>query len=219
MKPLRNKTTFRPFAALNGKIPSEAPDGERKPRPEALPRLEDERELLAWAMRDVVPLREQTERVAVREPAEPRIVDEDAEAYAELKALVEGKIRFRLSDSDEYMEGAVEDLDSRVLRKLRSGGFAIQDYLDLHGLTRAEAKAALLRFVERSGGTGRRSVLVIHGRGHNSLEKVPILKTSVAQWLVRGKLARWTLAYCTARSVDGGAGALYVLLRPRAASR
>src|SRR5262245_60683010 len=104
MKPLRNKTTFRPFAKLNGKLPSEAPDGERKPRPEPVPRLESEQELLDWAMRDVVPLPAQTERVAAREPAEPRIVDEDAEAYAELKALVEGKVRFRLSDSDEYIE-------------------------------------------------------------------------------------------------------------------
>jgi len=207
MKPVRQKTTFRPFAELNGKLPSEAPEGERKPRPEPLPSLEDS-ELLDWAMRDVVPLPAQTERVGERSPAQPQIVDEDAEAYAELKALVEGKVRFRLSDGDEYVEGAVEGLDSRVLRKLRGGGFTIQDYLDLHRLTRAEAKAALIRFIERSGGAGRRSVLIVHGRGHNSLEKIPVLKTSVAQWLVRGRLARWTLAFCTARSVDGGAGAL-----------
>jgi DNA-nicking Smr family endonuclease len=219
MKPSSSRIVHRPFEVLSGKVRSEPPDGERKPAPEKLPDVADERELLSWAMREVVPLRRGAERVAERPGPEPAVPDEDAEAYAELKALVDGRVRFHLSDSDEYMEGGVEGLDSRVLRKLRQGGFAIQDYLDLHRLTREEAKAALGRFIERCGGSGRRSVLVIHGRGHNSRDKIPVLKTSVAHWLMRGRLGRWTLCFCTARSCDGGAGALYVLLRSRPAPK
>jgi DNA-nicking Smr family endonuclease len=210
---------FRPFEALAGKVPSEPPDGERKPAPEKLPDAVDEHELLSWAMRDVLPLRVGRDRVVDRPGPEPSVPNEDAEAYEELRALVEGRVQFRLSDTDEYIEGSVEDLDSRILRRLRHGGFTIQDYLDLHRLTRPEAKAALSCFVERCGGSGRRSVLVVHGRGHNSRDKIPVLKTSVAQWLMRGRLGRWTLAFCTARSCDGGAGAMYVLLRSRPASR
>jgi DNA-nicking Smr family endonuclease len=219
MKPSSSKTVYRPFEALAGKVRAEPPDGERKPLPEKLPALEDERELLDWAMRDVAPLRPAAERVSASAARAPSVVDEEAEALAQLKALVDGKLRFRLSDGDEYIEAAVEGLDSRVMHKLRRGGFTIQDHLDLHGLTREEAKARLLRFIQRCGGSGRRSVLIIHGRGRNSQDKVPVLKNSVAQWLVRGRLGRWTLAFCTARSCDGGAGALYVLLRARPASR
>jgi DNA-nicking Smr family endonuclease len=220
MKPARNGTVYRPFDRLGQRLPSAPPDGEHKPAPEPMPRhLDDEDELFEHAMRGVVPLRNGPDRIAERSPALPAVPDEDAEAYAELKALVEGRVRFQLSDSDEYLEGAVDGLDSRVLRKLRSGGYTIQDYLDLHGQTRAEAKAALTRFVERCGAGGKRSVLIVHGRGLNSKDQIPVLKHSVAHWLVRGRLARWTLCYCTARSVDGGAGALYVLLRARPAEK
>lgn len=219
MKPTPQRTVYQPFGALGQRLPATPPDGERKPAPEKLPDLKDERALLAWAMRDVAPLPASAERVDGRATPQRPVVDEDEEAYAELKALVEGRVRFNLSDGDEYLEGSVEGMDSRILSKLRRGSFAIQDYLDLHGRTRAEAKEELTRFIERSGGAGKRSVLVVHGRGLNSKDQQPVLKQSVAQWLVRGKLARWTLCFCTARSVDGGAGAMYVLLRNRPAQR
>ena len=57
------------------------------------------------------------------------------------------------------------------------------------------------------------SVLIIHGRGLNSKDQVPVLKTRLAQWLARGSWARLVLAFTSARPCDGGAGALYVLLR------
>jgi DNA-nicking Smr family endonuclease len=219
MKPRSTRIVHRPFGALGARLPAVPPDGEPKPRPERLPDIPDEAELLSWAMRGVAPLRDGAERLVGRPPAEPQLVDEDAEAYQRLKDLVDGRVEFLLSDSDEFLEGRAEGVDSRVLRKLRSGGFSVQDYVDLHGLTRVEAKEKLTRFVERSAANGRRSVLVVHGRGLRSPDKTPVLKPSVAQWLTRGALARWTLAFCTARRVDGGAGALYVLLRSRPAPK
>jgi DNA-nicking Smr family endonuclease len=40
-----------------------------------------------------------------------------------------------------------------------------------------------------------------------------VLKSRLANWLARGQSARRILAFASARSCDGGTGALYVLLR------
>jgi DNA-nicking Smr family endonuclease len=42
---------------------------------------------------------------------------------------------------------------------------------------------------------------------------VPILKRNLVDWLSRGPWARSVLAFTSARPCDGGAGALYILLR------
>jgi DNA-nicking Smr family endonuclease len=56
-------------------------------------------------------------------------------------------------------------------------------------------------------------VLIIHGRGRRSKDQIPVLKERLKVWLSRGRVGRGVLAFCTARPADGGAGALYVLLR------
>jgi DNA-nicking Smr family endonuclease len=40
-----------------------------------------------------------------------------------------------------------------------------------------------------------------------------VLKQGIQRWLTQGKLAKMVLAFATARPHDGGAGAVYVLLR------
>jgi len=60
---------------------------------------------------------------------------------------------------------------------------------------------------------GKRCVLVVHGRGLHSKDQRPVLKEAVVNWLGRTGLRKQVLAFCTARPYDGGAGALYVLLR------
>ena len=141
------------------------------------------------------------------------VYDEDAEAYAELVSLVEGRARFDISDSDEFIEGSIEGLDRRVLQTLRRGDFAIRDHLDLHGLNREEAKKEVEQFIADTHGAGRRCVLIVHGRGKNSKDNIPVLKVALTTWLERGRIARRVLAFCTAQPTDGGAGAMYVLLR------
>ena len=61
--------------------------------------------------------------------------------------LVAGDAPFDLSDSDEFIEGHLPSLDPQLLRKLRKGEIAVQGHVDLHGLTRDEAKATLERFL------------------------------------------------------------------------
>ncbi len=98
-----------------------------------------------------------------------------------------------------------------TMRRLRRGQIAVQAELDLHGLSLAEAKCELKEFIERCAVRGLTCVRVIHGKGHGSPGRTPVLKPNVAAWL-----ARWNvvLAFCSARPADGGTGALYVLLRP-----
>jgi DNA-nicking Smr family endonuclease len=139
--------------------------------------------------------------------------DDDAEAYAELADLVDGVGPFDISATDEYIEGLGPGIDKRLLRKLRAGDYAVQAHLDLHGLVSDEARVEVERFLVGARSDGRRCVLIIHGRGHNSKEGIPVLKERLKVWLTRGRIGRGVLAFCTARPTDGGAGAVYVLLR------
>ncbi|ODV13915.1 MAG: DNA mismatch repair protein MutS [Thiobacillus sp. SCN 64-317] len=97
-----------------------------------------------------------------------------------------------------------------ALRKLRRGGWVIQGELDLHGHTGDEARIALAAFLNRCMLEERRCVRIIHGKGHGSKNRLPVLKNKVRHWLIQREDV---LAFCQARTVDGGAGAVIVLLK------
>ena len=143
----------------------------------------------------------------------PARLDPELEAYDELRALVTGEVAFDIKDSDEFIEGHAHGLDTHVVRKLRRGEFAVQAHLDLHGLLKDEAKAELDGFLTRSRQQGKRCVLVVHGRGLHSKDQVPVLKEALKRWMASERFARHVLAFATARPHDGGAGAVYVLLK------
>jgi len=183
--------------------------------PPPTPRVE-EPDLFAHAMEGVAPLpRQGAARIEGPAPAGAARppVGEEAEALAALSDLARGAARFDISDTREYVEGAIVGLDPRVLRRLRRGDFAWQDHLDLHGMTSATARVAVDRFLAESVALGHRCVLIVHGRGRNSKDQTPVLKERLKSWLARGRAARIVLGFTTARPCDGGAGALYVLLR------
>jgi DNA-nicking Smr family endonuclease len=81
-----------------------------------------------------------------------------------------------------------------------------------------EAREVLQEFLKRAIITGKRGVLIIHGRGLSSPSE-PILKEKVIEWLTHGPWRKWVIAYASARLCDGGAGATYVLLRRRPISK
>ncbi len=137
----------------------------------------------------------------------------DLDALKELEALVSGEAPFDISDGDEFIEGRVSGLDPGIVRKLRRGEFSVQGHLDLHGRSRAEAKDEVERFLRRSREQGKRCVLLVHGRGLHSKDQVPVLKDALKTWLATARFGRHVLAFATARPQDGGAGAVYVLLR------
>ena len=80
-------------------------------------------------------------------------------------------------------------------------------------MTRDVARQTVENFMLRARRENLRCVLIVHGRGLNSKDKIPVLKLLLHNWLERGRIARSVLAFCTARPHDGGAGAVYVLLR------
>jgi len=153
-------------------------------------------------------------RVVPRPEVAPlEIVSEDAEVLAQLSDLVSGTGKFELNETEEYVEGTRLGLDPRLLIQLRRGEFAVQAHIDLHGMIQADAKPALEAFILDSVRKGLRTVLVVHGRGLRSPGGTPVLKHASAQWLSHGHMGGYVLAFATARPSDGGAGAMYVLLR------
>ena len=168
-------------------------------------------------MADVIPLADR--RVAV--PERPRRrrdeqlpEDPDAEALQQLRKLVETGDGFVLRHTAEYVEGSSGYIPPEMFRRLHGGFFSIQDHVDLHGLNLPAAKARFDGFMEHAIVSGKRAVLVVHGRGRCS-PGLPVLKRNLFRWLVNGRWKRWVIAFTSARACDGGTGATYVLLRRR----
>jgi DNA-nicking Smr family endonuclease len=99
---------------------------------------------------------------------------------------------------------------TQSMRRLRRGLYPIEDELDLHGLSQSAAREQLADFIAHSRDAGRRCVRIVHGKGYRSGARGPVLKTAVNLWLRRHMDV---MAFVSARAIDGGAGAVYVLLR------
>ncbi len=165
------------------------------------------------AVGGVAPLGAPTKRVEPEKRKESALPDDDALALAELQALVEGDTPFHVVESEEFYSGQAPGVSHELVDKLREGAFSHRRHVDLHGYTRDDAKAALTDFIAAARRDGERCVLVVTGRGKSSPGGVSVLREALPRWLGRFPLRSHVLAYCTARSVDGGPGAFYVLLR------
>lgn len=178
------------------------------------PKSVPDEELFLEEVAGVQPL-ERRDRVPVRAPSAAKTpLDPDEEVRRALDDLVAGHAPLDVSDTDEWVEGAAPDLDRRTLKKLRRGELSVQAHLDLHGRSAEEAHEATVKFLLGARRAGKRVVLVVHGRGRHSEGGVPVLKSKLVRWLGRSGLSRHVLAFTSARPADGGAGAVYVLLRP-----
>lgn len=208
---------FRQLSAGAGNARRSAPSvPDPKPEPPKRLTATSDADLFEHEMAGVRPLApESGRRVPVPPPTpSPRpVTDADAEVIAELSDLVAGAGTFDISDTTEFVEGAAMGIDHRLVRRLRNGEFAYQAHLDLHGMTTEQARTAVDVFLTDAHQRGWRCVLIIHGRGLNSKDQVPVLKHRLAAWLARTTWSRLVLAFTSARPCDGGAGALYVLLR------
>ena len=114
------------------------------------------------------------------------------------------------SDSGDALHFHRQFVGKRTMRKLKRGGFSVQAEIDLHGMTLNEAKPRLMDFIKFSASQNKMCVRVVHGKGLGSGERGPVLKNAVNRWL-----RRWdnVLAFVSTRQVDGGTGAVYVLLQ------
>lgn len=165
------------------------------------------------AVGGVAPIVATSKRVEPEKRLESALPDEDTLALAELQALVEGDTPFHVVESEEFYSGSAPGVSHELVEKLREGAFSFRRHVDLHGYTRDDAKTALTDFIAAARRDGERCVLVVTGRGKSSPGGISVIREALPRWLGRFPLRSHVLAYCTARSVDGGPGAFYVLLR------
>jgi DNA-nicking Smr family endonuclease len=172
------------------------------------------------AVRDVKPL---AQTLVASGLARPRVHRRRAAAGAaagdlahSMPLIAEGAADGEASAAANFA-GAADELSfhrpgvrTQELRRLRRGLYPIEQELDLHGLSQAAARDNLAEFLVQNRDAGRRCVKIIHGKGYRSGARGPILKIAVNSWLRRHADV---MAFTSARPIDGGTGAVYVLLR------
>lgn len=187
----------------------------------------DEAQLFREAVRDVRPLRSasagasapgnplgRATQAAEQSSGRPRRPRPAARfSRADRLAVLEESLRDDAIDpelaSGEALVFHRNGVQSAVLRKLHRGDYRVQGEIDLHGLTVIQAKQVLREFLAEALIRQWRCVRIIHGKGLRSGHRGPVLKGMVSATL--RKLGP-VLAYVSARQVDGGTGAVYVLL-------
>ncbi len=238
MKPSKTPGFFRPFEELKALIENKTSDagprrdvaidvdGETRDKNintynmsidiEDLSEPISEKDLFLEAMADVDPIHrgDRLEPVAVCRVATGAGNDPDVETLQQLNNLVESGEGFVVADTPEYIEGTGYHIHPEIAKRLHRGDFSIQSHIDLHGLGAKDARDAFENFLKDAVTTGKRAVLVVHGRGLSSANK-PVLKAKVIEWLTKGPWRKWVIAFSSARSCDGGTGATYILLRRR----
>ncbi len=142
-----------------------------------------------------------------RKPPRARFAREDRMAV--LEESLYGDTSDPLVAAGDEMVFRRPGVQDSVLRKLRRGQYRVQGEIDLHGLTVLEARQALREFVARAVAGGARCIRVVHGKGLRSGHRGPVLKNAANSVLRRMGVV---VAFVSARQVDGGTGALYVLL-------
>ena len=223
MKSSKSSRTFKSFQDLKVLLKTNSLPARREVRPksreiELSPEVEEK--LFKEAMEGVrqIPKGNWVEaRLHIEIPNNLENPD-DVEALKKLTELVKYGTGFNVCDTPEYIEGTGYNVPSSVAKRLHRGDFSIQAYVDLHGLSVDAAKEVFEKFLDWAVTTGKRGVLIVHGRGLSSPSE-PILKNKVKEWLTRGPWRKWVVAYSSARKCDGGAGATYVLVRQRPVSK
>ncbi|HKA38721.1 MAG TPA: Smr/MutS family protein [Burkholderiales bacterium] len=181
----------------------------KKPRKSAIPL--DEAKLFRAHVQDVTPLatprRTEHERPLPQPIPEQRLRDDRQTLKDSLSPESPWDAGLETGEELCHLRNGVGE---QALRRLRRGHWVIQDELDLHGLTVEEARPLLGEFLNQCARRGLRCVRIIHGKGLRSRNREPVLKRRVAVWLIQREDV---LAFCQARSADGGGGAVVVLLK------
>jgi len=208
-----------------GASPKKAKKAAPNPRSPLQDGPEDEALLLHRMFAGVRPLDRPYERVSKQTIERSTSVDNlaqrgqamaaaEAEAVHEhLRALVEGKARFEVTDDGLRVEGRRTDVPLDALRRLRRGLVPIDSRVDLHGLNVTEARAQIETFLATMRARHERCVLIIHGKGVHSPSGTSVLRGEITAWLSQGQASQHVAAFATADAQDGGEGATYVLLR------
>ena len=145
---------------------------------------------------------------SVKPPPIPfKSIEDEQQVIIDMLSDAYDPIEIQPGDMLSYAQAGIQ---TRILKKLRSGHYRVASELDLHGLNAKQAKQLLLEFVQRAHPGMGECVRIIHGKGNRSDHRGPVIKTKINHWL---RQHHRVLAFHSARPVDGGTGAIYVLLR------
>ena len=171
---------------------------------------ERSRQLFAAAVGPVTPL-PPSGRAELRRPKPPPLpLQREADERAALREAWSDEVDLEsLLLTDDGLSFRRPGVGPDVAARLRRGHWAIQGEIDLHGLRRDEARTALLGFLGEATRRGQRCVRVVHGKGHGSPGRRPVLKAKVQRWLAQ---CAEVIAFAQASGPQGGAGALIALL-------
>ncbi|MDQ6958679.1 MAG: Smr/MutS family protein [Mariprofundaceae bacterium] len=117
----------------------------------------------------------------------------------------------RPEKSEEPWVLKADGISQERLRQLTNGRPPVDMEVDLHGMTREEALAALDHCMQRALTEHHRVLCLVHGRGLHSQDGRPVLKESVYRWLAEGPFAGHVLAAIPKPGTRGGS--CLVLLR------
>ncbi len=206
--------SFEALARVRRTLREQVCASNQPPHKPAAPRTHppvDGKMLFRRAVADVVPL-PPGNRAVLSQPrpkpiARQRLADE---AQVLIDALADPWEWDAAVATGEELLFSRPGVSAAAMRKLRRGGWVIKGELDLHGHSGDEARVALAAFLNRCMVEDRRCVRIIHGKGHGSKNRLPVLKNKVRHWLMQREEV---LAFCQARTVDGGAGAVILLLK------
>lgn len=216
-EPEKKKKDFAnaPFGSLKS-FAAEKQEKEKKPKeaPKLVQRDADldDRELFLRSVADVQRLVE-PERNAEKkkEPVRPlpaKIDEEDARLFAESVKKMDVRFEDEIPDVNP-----LRPVTGNRMRRLKSGALRIDLELDLHGMTRDEALAAIKHFITGAYNRGQKAVLVITGKGNNSAGE-PVLQAAVMSWL-RDSGKNMVAEFAPAPVQMGGSGALVVFLKDK----
>ncbi len=171
---------------------------------------EDEAGLFLEAVKNARPLKQTRVHHPTPKPRPiPKQFQQD-EMQALADSLSDHYIPAHELESGEELLYLREGHSPDILRKLRRGHWVIQEQLDLHGMVADEARLYVVEFLAHCRKRGARCVRIIHGKGLGSKNREPVLKNKLRSWLMQRDEV---IAYAQAREVDGGSGALVVLLK------
>ena len=184
-------------------------------RAEQALREQQARNVFAEAVGPVQTLRDKGRAEVPRQRPEPHPHQRERDERAAMREALSDEVDVEsLLLTDDGLSFRRPGIGADVPVRLRRGQWALQGELDLHGLTREEARERLSAFLREAHRRGQRCVRVVHGKGNGSPGRQPVLKDKVQRWLAQRVEV---IAFAQASGAQGGAGALLVLLAPRVA--
>lgn len=173
------------------------------------PDQEPEEGLFRSAVGKVAPIKAAPRSESRAPPPPPRPLQTERDERAVMEELLGPPGDLAELETGEELLFLRAGIQKRYLIRLRRGHYSIRDSLDLHAMNEAVASEAIRAFIDGSVSRGMGCVRIVHGKGLRS-RNGPKLKA-----LTRSVLSRHprVLAFASCRPVDGGTGAVSVLLK------